>query len=354
MSPITITYSQGASFPPFPLLNSLNPNPITGLSPDPALMNEKTDVCGWSLEVINATPMLNIGGTITTAPIPQFDMVDSYSTEFVVADGGSVGSAAGSGQVKPIALAPLSEAALLKFQGSKQWNAKEGAYCIVPINWVDYTESPHPVGPVVFQDSLPTQGGLAAPCWTATRTSMMFGSQLYPLQQRAYNFLNCDSQCIMLTGLDPKTELTVKFQFWGQTEPKSNIVQLRSAKPPVAWNQDFYEFATQMKACAPTATFFTNNPSGEWWKTILSTAAEVAPSILSMIPHPAARALAPIASMAAPMLKSAAQDSKVKRKQKNQAEKYGPGMKKNKSGAVVAKKPKKQPTAQFVQSKKGG
>jgi len=349
MWPITITYTQGASFPQLPLLNSSNPNAVTGMEPDPALMNEKTDVCGWGIEVVNATPMLNIGGTCTCASIPQFDNIDSYCSQMAIQNGASMGESFGPWSLKPIAACPTTEAALLKFQGSKQWNAKEGCYAIVPINWVDYTESPHPTAPILFQDSLQVLGGVNVPAFTPLRSTTTVGGANYGSFPRAINYLNCDSQCIMLTGLDPKTELTIRYQFWGQTEPKSNVVQLRAAKPPVPWNQDFYEFATKMKGQAPTSTFFTNNPSGEWWKTILSTAADIAPSILSMIPHPAARALAPIAAMAAPMLKEAANTSKAKRKTKNQAGAYGAGMKKNKTGNIVPQKPKKALTGQFVQ-----
>lgn len=351
LSPITITYSQGASFPSLPLANPTTPTPVTGMTINPLLMNEKSDVCGWGVEVINATPMLNIGGTLTQGAIPQFDWVDNFSTEFVVQDGAGMGADFGPWGVRPMALCPTSEAQLLQFQGSQQWNAKEGAYVVVPINWVDYTESPIPMPVMAFTESLPTGTALAQPCYVNARQNITIGGRTDAVNPFAYNYLNCDSQCMMFTGLDPKTELTVRFKFWGQTEPKSNIVQLRAAKPAVPWNQDFIELATQMKCCAPNATFFTNNPSGEWWKTILGTAAELAPSILSMIPHPAARALAPVAAAAAPMLKSAAADSKTKRKAKNASGKYGVGMKKNKQGKIVPKKPKPAASGVYVPSK---
>jgi len=350
MSPVTITYSQGVSFPNFPLLNG-NPGAVSGLSPNPNLCNEKTDVCGWGVEVVNVTPMLNIGGTLTTASIPQFDQVDHFAQVMCVADGPVAGEIFGPFEVRPIACCPTDEASLLQFQGSKQWNAKEGAYCPVPINWVDYTESPFPCGPIALVSSMPTQGFVTQPCFLPSRANVSIGATNVIVQPRAYSFLNCDSQCIMLTGLDPKTELTVRFKFWGMTEPKSNVVQLRAAKPPVPWDDEFLKFATMMKRTAPTSTYFTDNPSGEWWKKLLGTAAELAPSILSMIPHPAARALAPVAQMAAPMFMGMAAESATKRKAKNANGKYGQGMKKNKTGHIVPRKPKKAVSGNYEVSK---
>lgn len=351
INPITITYSQnGDNFPQVAALNPVNSGAVQGLTIDPALMNEKTAVCGWGIEVINSTPLLDIGGMLTTAVVPQNDMCDTFSSQFVVSAGGDAGSVFGPFSCKLIKGAPLTQADLLRYQGSMQWNAKEGIYAVVPINFQGEIESPFPCGPMVISQSFNTSTFSPNPCFSPARTTQNINGTNYAIQEQCYNFLNCDSVCVMLTGLNPLSTFTVRFKFFGMTVPFSNKVQIRASKPPIPWDPLFYELDTKMRAAAPFATFVKNNPGGEWWKTILGTVAEVAPSILSLIPHPVAQVAAMAAKAAAPMIKQAAADSKTKRKQKNAQQAYGQGMKKNKAGQVVPKKPKKKkaPSGQLI------
>lgn len=345
MAPIAITYSQGAAaFPQLPIFPTVS-TAVQTLAPDPSLMNEKTACCGWGIEIVNSTPLLDIGGMLTTAVVPQNDMTDAFSVRMIEATGADPGADIGYFQTKLIKGAPLDQQTLLKYQGSMQWNAKEGIYAVVPINFQGEIESPFPCGPMVITDSFPTNGSLInQPCWVPTRQNVTIGGSTVAVQPYATNFLNTDSVCIMLTGLNPLSTFTVRFKMFCMTVPFSNKVQIRAAKPPIPWDPLFYELDTKMRQAVPFATFVKNNPGGEWWKTILGTVADVAPSILAMIPHPAAKAAGIALTAAAPILKSAASNSKQKRKNNNASQKYGAGMKKNKQGKVVQrKKPSKHP-----------
>jgi len=350
--PMTVTYSQnGEDFPQVASMSPPNPNAIQGMVIDPQLMNEKTAVCGWGIEVINSTPLLDIGGMLTTAVVPQNDMCDNFAADFIVATGSAAGDQYGPFQCKLIKGAPLNQQDLLRYQGSMQWNAKEGIYAVVPVNFQGEIESPFPCGPMVVTQSFNTGTPTPNLCWTPARTTLVVGGVPVGNQQNVYNFLNCDSVCAMFTNLNPLSTLTVRFKFFGMTIPFSNVVQIRAAKPPIPWDPLFYELDTRMRAAAPFATFVKNNPGGEWWKTILGTVADIAPSILSMIPHPIAQVAAMAAKAAAPQIKAMANDSKAKRKANNQAGKYGPGMKKKKTGQVVQRKPKKhKPSGAYVAS----
>jgi hypothetical protein len=342
LNPMTITYSQnGEDFPQVAALSPVNPNAVQGMSVDPELMNEKTAVCGWGLEVINSTPLLDIGGMLTTAVVPQNDMCDNFAAQFLLATGSAAGDSYGPFQCKLIKGAPLNQADLLRYQGSMQWNAKEGVYAVVPINFQGEIESPFPCGPMVVTSSFNTSASTPNPCWAPARSNIVVGGSPVATQANCYNFLNADSVCVMLTGLNPLSTLTVRFKFFGMTIPFSNKVQIRASKPPIPWDPLFYELDTRMRAAAPFATFVKNNPGGEWWKTILGTLAELAPSVLSLIPHPIAQVASMAAKAVAPQIKAMANESKTKRKANNQAGKYGPGMKKKKTGQVVQKRTKR-------------
>jgi len=352
LNPMNITYSQnGDDFPQVAALTPTNAGAIQGMTFDPSLMNEKTAVCGWGIEIINSTPLLDIGGMITTAIVPQNDMCDNFASTFVLSAGPNTGDAYGPFQCKLIKGAPPNQAELLKYQGSMQWNAKEGIYAVVPINFQGEIESPFPCGPMVLTQSFNTDGPInfpvtvGNPCWSPARMNLNVSGTVIANQPNAYNFLNTDTVCVMMTGLNPLSTFTIRYKVFGMTIPFSNKVQIRAAKPPIKWDPLFYELDTMMRIAAPFATFVKNNPGGEWWKTILGTIADVAPSILSMIPHPIAQVAAMAAKAIAPEIKSMANTSKAKRKVNNQAGKYGTGMKKNKNGNIVPQKPKKKQPA---------
>lgn len=350
VQPMQITYSQnGEDFPLVSARNPVNPNAIQGMTFDPSLMNEKTAACGWGIEIINTTPLLDIGGTLTTAVVPQNDMTDKFLSSFYILNGSAAGDQYGPFSMKMIKGCPPNQNELLKYQGSMQWNAKEGIYAVVPLNFQGEIESPHPCGPFITQTSFNTATPTAIPCYIPNRTAVTTPTVPIAAQMASYNFLNSDSVCIMLTGLNPLSTFTIRYKFFGMTIPFSNKVQIRAAKPPIPWDALYFELDTKMRAAAPFATFVKNNPGGEWWKNILGTVAEVAPSILSLIPHPVAQVAAMAAKAAAPMIKQAAADSKQKRKKKNQQNAYGAGMKKNKAGQIVpAKKKKKQPSGALI------
>jgi len=97
------------------------------------------------------------------------------------------------------------------------------------------------------------------------------------------------------------------------------------------------------KRVAPYCCYFTENPSGEFWKGLLQSAVKIAPSIMAMVPDPRVKAAAAAFSAMEPSISAMLAengDKKAKRKQKNAQEKYGPGMKKNRNRMIVPKKNK--------------
>jgi len=310
------------------------------------LVTEQTDCCGWGVEVVNTTAELYKGGTVTSAVIPQNDTTNKFCSNVVINNPGSGGDTPGAlvgcMEFYPMNLGCTDTTTLFKFVDARQEEAKRGSYTIVPINLVSSSQNPTPVTPMALTSSINTVGAINQPVFLPAHSAVTVGGVPYGVQPRAYNIFNVDSQCTMYTGLDPKATFQAKMVGYYQQKIITDQIRKVSSKPSVPWNEQFYHLFMKLRSEAPTFTAFDNNPSGEWWKKFLGTAADVAPGILALIPHPAAKVAGAALGAAAPVLKGMAEESKTKRKQKNQAGKYGQGMKKNKQGNIVARQPKKK------------
>jgi len=112
-----------------------------------------------------------------------------------------------------------------------------------------------------------------------------------------------DSSICMLTGLSEQTTLTIRVRYWverfpSDAEPEILPLTRSSARfDPLA-----LEAYSKWVSRAPPGCRFTENPDGEWWGKTLGNLASIIGPMISMIPHPIAKAVGTGATFAGPLL----------------------------------------------------
>jgi hypothetical protein len=169
----------------------------------------------------------------------------------------------------------------------------------------------------------------------------------HPTFRKNINHFNYDSGKITLNNLQPNTTLLIKVKLFAQTMAIIDTVEIRGSKPPIPWDNNYDDICVAMKRVAPYCCYFSDNPSGEFWKGMLRAAANIAPTILAAIPDPRVKAAAVAFEAIKPAVIQMLEEQpehRTKRKAKNASNKYGEGFKKNKNQVIVPRKPKKHKT----------
>lgn len=269
--------------------NSTGPNPISPIVGSAYLENNYTAGAGrlvsLGMEIINTTPMITVGGTITPwrapEPIPNptgFSFVD-------ITTGDVVRSCTATEMRYP----PQNEASALLYKSSSQWKANEGCYMIGtflaqennPL-MVNYTV-PYLNSSGSNEDVTNVPGDITSqntgPIWVPVPVSAslaMPSTMIYPINQMG---------CI-ITGLSPSSTFTVKFNCYYETFPSlaqpDILVLARSNTPhdPIA-----LQYLTSVYKAMPVGVASRENFDGEWWANVvewLGSVAGVTASVFGM------------------------------------------------------------------------
>lgn len=290
IAPVQITYANdGTNFDEFGFNADVLSIPV-------AFTKGPYKIGAMGLEVVNTTSDLHRQGLVTCARMNQ--------TSLQPFDGQIIAPAVayyGWASCIPIRTCPKNLEEMTLLTGNTAWKAAEGAYSVVAMkNHLTTAPLSAPkipllmasdfqAGPQVIIDSavpaltfapipgIGTVANLAA--WTS-----------FPGEMPS------DSSIIMFTGLSAETTLTVRARWMIERFPndqESEIVVL--ATPTPAFDPIALEIYSQVMQQVPAAVMFSENPEGEWWKTILGTLADVIGTGLLALPHPLAKAAGGIA-----------------------------------------------------------
>lgn len=334
LSNVNLTYSQDGVDFVGPGVGGVSENTqIMAMSS--AFLTSKMKLCGMAIEVVNTTPLLTIGGLVTACNVPQPTSKTKWNSQFVCSAGARIGEVANM-PLRLVNDAPKNLTDMVKFS-PYQNKASEGIYINARMQFQDETVDCMPCAPIVLSTDLQSSGsGINVPAITPVPDKVVIGAITAQGINNAINWFDMDSPVIMFTGLSDTTTLTVRVRWFGQIVPdEDQAIFLRAAHPAPIYEPAFFEIYSRACSLIPQACSFTDNPSGEWWKNMVSAIAKAAAPLLMMVPHPIGKAAGVAAGALGEYMGAEAATKKTKRKKNNAAAKYGAGNKKNQYGQIV-------------------
>lgn len=271
-----------------------------------------------AVEVVNQTNPLHAGGLVTACNVPQPSVDTNWNSGFCYQSNGFYYTA----PVRMVATPPKDLTEMVKYSPF-QGDAKKGIYINTRMQYRSETVQAMPVAPLIFTDDFRTGVSPNIPVYAPLIGTQTVGGTTFGKFEQGINWFDQDMPVIMFTGLPEETTLTIRVRWFGQIIPdEDNNIFLRAAKPAPIYDPNFFEIYSRVQGLIPQACYFTDNPSGEWWKTMLGGIAKAAAPLLMMIPHPLAKAAGVAAGGMGAALESAADDSRAKRRKKNASGAY--------------------------------
>lgn len=297
-------------------------------------LTSKLKLCGLAIEVVNTTPTLTAGGLVTACNVPQPSSKSTFTCQ-LRGNGLPAGAIPASVSCRMINCPPKNLKEIARFSPF-QGDAKNGIYINARMQFQDETPECMPVCPMQMDSDFqsPPPGGYVADknVYHGVMDSPAFDANMKGFRT-VINWFDMDTPVIMFTGLSAETTLMVRVRWFGQIVPdEDQNIFLRAAHPAPIYDPAFFEIYSRAMELIPQACYFTENPSGEWWKTALAGIAKAAAPLLMMIPHPIGKAAGVAAGGLGAVLDSQGQESKQKRKAKNSGGFYGQNVKKTKQG----------------------
>jgi len=232
----------------------------TGLSFD-EYIDGPCRVIGYGYEVHNTTAEINKQGTLTTYRLPQsavpFPVISSNDNSNFQAKYGY--------QCK---LPPGDVATALLLAGSRQWEAAEGCYCVIPFN-----SSNNPLATEGYGDVWYTLNTTEN-----NRNTVGIGPVLVPLtlglttnlpSVSTSKIIPFDSVGSYFTGLSPSSTLTLTVRIFLEQAPNYNAQLMVLATPSADYDPLAFELYSQIISKLPISTKVADNASGDWYMDIL-------------------------------------------------------------------------------------
>lgn len=267
-----------------------------------------------AFEIHDTTSQLNKQGTLTAYRMPQAPTQNTAVGDLVV-DGVLQSPLATTGvttgyltpsvpqQYDEYNLPPSSVALAMEYEGSRQWEAKDGAYVVCTQDLSRNTLSFTKARQVAFTDGdfvIPQVVGLNATntvedAWF-TRTQVQVGTQpsavAVPTTALDHMDLPFHTGGVMLTGLNPLSTFTLTVRHMWEVAPVTgDAVGNGTVNPlvPLAQKSAEHDLIAlglyQRAVCElPVAVPVSENAEGDFWDWCLSAVAVAAPAIGALVP----------------------------------------------------------------------
>jgi len=155
----------------------------------------------------------------------------------------------------------------------------------------------------LYNVSCPPTGGIAITTGSSSSTYTVFGNNVW----------NDQDMCgAYFTGLNQNDVLTVNYNIYIERFPAlSDLNLIVLATPSPAYDAVAMQVYSDVSRRMPTGVPQAENGLGDWFKGIISTVADVAGTILPMIPHPKAQIGGAIAGGIGKLLRSSDQSEGI-------------------------------------------
>jgi len=271
-------------------------------------------VIAQGFEVVNTTSELNSQGQVLVYRNPQEPPVTGASYPILNAAATSIIGVASLTDVNPW---PASPAQAMLLTGTRQWHAKEGAYCALTLNsnQLPITGEAY-VGPIIQPDAV--QG---APNTSAWFPKLAMGSLFASTQLCSQSSFN--SSGAYFTGLSYTTTLSLTYNVFVERFPSSSETDLAVlAKPSPQYDLTALELYSTCLADMPPGVMVKENGLGEWFADAVSGITGMLAPVLKAIPHPYAQ----IGAAAADFTKGRVDDMRATKAARKAVKKAGKSM----------------------------
>lgn len=237
--------------------------------------NEDCRVIGVGFEVHDTTQELKKQGTAVVWRMDQ--PTEQVVPKTVAIDAGTTACISSSTITLTLPQPPTTLAQALDMIGSRQWEAKEGAY----------------VTPVQAADTNPPLG-LRSLCLTCTEGANVY----FPIinASGANNLITCNPANAVspwsmsgayFSGLDPSATLTINFNYFIERFPNKASAIRRLCYPSPQFDPRAQELYSLVARDMPVGVTVDQNSIGDW----IAGIANIASGALSLIPHPIPKAI---------------------------------------------------------------
>lgn len=248
-------------------------------------------LCAMGIEVVNTTAELQKQGLMTCARMPQPDPEVYESYVALTNPANSWASKA----VTPMRTLPKNLAEMAKYPGFAQDEAKNGYYAPVLLKLNKAKHYPLPISVLLMDDD--PQAGTFTPASPITCYSSQSTPLVVPGNTTSFNvnsqlplLTDVDSNVVFFTGLSDATTLTLRVRYLLERFPSDAEEQILAiATPSAPYDPEVLQLYSKAVQMLPAGVPFTENPSGEWWKSMLTEIGKVASPLLKLLPHPLAQ-----------------------------------------------------------------
>jgi len=179
----------------------------------------------------------------------------------------------------------------LLLPNSKQWDAEEGAYVTAKLNTMEIDTSEYGFSvPVVISGTLDSQ---TIPVASPVISTFPFNGTTQivaatnPIYVSDFNFCGA-----FFTGLSTQSSLTVNWNIFVERFPSQlNTELVVLAQPSPCYCPAVFELYKVAMGYSPPGVPVKENGLGDWFAEVVSGAADILSPVLSMVPHPAAKAI---------------------------------------------------------------
>lgn len=242
-------------------------------------------VVAAGFEAVNTTSKLYKQGQVIVYRQPQ--PVPTGTAFMHASDGSSGYVVTGGGSYCRMSPPPGSPQQAMLLIGSRQWEASEGAYCVVTFNSLDLpADGDEWVDPVIQpsedQGNVPSKGFVPNPyiagAWNSAPQLMSMSPQ--------------NMSGMYFTGLSLQTTIAITLNVYVERFPsldETDLVVL--AKPSPAYDVFAQQLYTHALRDMPPGVPQYENGIGDWFAGVVSKVGSVVSKLTGSIPHPIAQAV---------------------------------------------------------------
>lgn len=239
-------------------------------------------IIGMGFEVRDVTAPLYQQGTLTAFQVAQSqDILSTYNFRTMTVAGVTYASTVQTG--RPLVGPPTNPANALLYPGTVQWEAKEGAYSVIPFSAKDnIARAPEYTMPVY------RPGGELDECnvlntttiWTGPYASGSVNGDNFVFEPHSYAPMH--SKGVMLTGLSSQSTFQINLIVYLETFPnRADDPLLTLAAPSACYDPIALEMISAASKELPVAVPVNQNNAGDFFAEVVAKVAPIIGTIAS-------------------------------------------------------------------------
>jgi len=256
--------------------------------PDDYFVDGPCRCLGLGVEVVDVTAEIYKQGTVTVFEVPQ----SIGERELIQVKAQTINGqayAATAVESAPFNRFPGDLSQIMLYASTRQWDAKEGAYVVVPFTGRDnYPVTAENRTPYVYAGSTLNTSYVDWPNNVNTTTRMIGpyatgGTAGDPIIFTDNAFMPTHSKGIYLTGLSVNSTFTIKVKMYFESFPICSSALVTLARPSAKYDPVALALISAASKKLPVGVPYKDNPAGEWFFELIESVLPVVGIIGSAI-----------------------------------------------------------------------